>query len=123
MTDKRLNQETQVLLKLINNAILEKKGEDLLNLDMTNINNAVAEFFVICHANSETQVAAIAANIEKDVKNNLHEKPWKKEGINNKEWVLLDFANIVIHIFNSKSREFYKLERLWADADIIRVEK
>ena len=110
-------QETSILLKTINNAILDKQGEQLLNLDLTKIENAVAKHFVICHANSSTQVNAIANNIEAMVKKNTGEKPWKKEGYSNSEWVLLDYVNVVVHVFQTQSREFYKLEKLWADAE------
>ncbi len=123
MAVKRDNQETAILVKTINNAILEKKGENLLNLDLTKIDNSVAEHFIICHGNSETQVGAIASFIEEMVKTNLNEKPWRKEGLNNREWILLDFVNVVVHIFQTESREFYNLEKLWADADTIMIDK
>jgi len=114
-------QETSILLKTINNAILDKQGEQLLNLDLTKIENAVAKHFVICHANSSTQVNAIANNIEAMVKNNLDERAWKKEGYSNSEWILLDYANVVVHVFQTQAREFYKLEKLWADAETILI--
>lgn len=114
-------QETSILIKTINNAILEKKGEELLNLDLTTIDNAVAKHFVICHGNSSTQVKSIADFIEKMVKDNLNEKPWKKEGYENSEWILLDYVDVVVHIFLTQAREFYKLEKLWADANTILV--
>ncbi|MDD4149729.1 MAG: ribosome silencing factor [Bacteroidales bacterium] len=114
-------QETSILLKTINNAILDKQGEQLLNLDLTKIENAVAKHFVICHANSSTQVNAIANNIEAMVKKNLDERVWKKEGYSNSEWILLDYANVVVHVFQTQAREFYKLEKLWADAETILI--
>ncbi|MDD2387222.1 MAG: ribosome silencing factor [Bacteroidales bacterium] len=117
MVKRRIKQETAILLKTINNAILEKKGEELLNLNLTEIENTVAEYFIICHANSSTQVNAIANSIEEMVKKNTGEKPWKKEGYSNSEWVLLDYVNVVVHVFQTQSREFYKLEKLWADAE------
>ncbi|MDD2635647.1 MAG: ribosome silencing factor [Bacteroidales bacterium] len=121
MVKLRIKQETAVLLKTINNAILEKKGEELLNLDLTKIDNTVAEHFVICHANSSTQVSAIASSIEQMVKENIGEKPWKKEGYDNKEWILLDYVNVVVHVFQTQAREFYKLEQLWADAKTLLI--
>lgn len=123
MAVKRVNQETAILVKTINNAILEKKGERLLNLDLTKIDNSIAEHFIICDGNSDTQVSAIASFIEQMVKSNLNEKPWKKEGLNNSEWILLDYSNVVVHIFQTESREFYNLEKLWADADTILIDK
>lgn len=117
-----MDQETAILVKTINNAILERKGEDLLNLNLKKIDNSVAEHFIICHGNSETQVVSIADNVEKMVKENLGHKVWKKEGNDNKEWILLDFANVVVHIFITEQREFYKLEKLWADAETIKID-
>ncbi len=122
MVKRRIKQETAILLKTINNAILEKKGEELLNLNLTEIENSVAEHFIICHANSSTQVKAIANSIEEMVKKNIGEKPWKKEGYSNSEWVLLDYVNVVVHVFQTQSREFYKLEKLWADAETIIID-
>ncbi|PLX09357.1 MAG: ribosome silencing factor [Marinilabiliales bacterium] len=123
MVKKHLDQEAAILVKTINNAILEKNGENLLNLNLSKSDNAVAEYFIICHGNSETQVKAIADNVEKMVKTNLNDKPWNKEGLNNSEWILLDFVNVVVHIFQPEHREFYKLEKLWADADTILIDK
>ncbi len=121
MTKDLLNYDTAILVKTINNAILEKKGEDILNLNLTKIENAVAKHFIICHGNSEVQVKTIADNVERMVKKNTNESPWGKEGFNNSEWILLDFSDVVVHIFRNDIREFYKLEKLWADAEIISV--
>jgi ribosome-associated protein len=122
MAKKIIIQKTEILIKTINNAILKKKGENLLNLDMTKLDNAVAKHFIICHGSSSTQVRSIASYVEEMVRENLNEKPWKKEGYNNSEWILLDFVNVVVHIFQPNSREFYKLEKLWADAKTILIE-
>lgn len=121
MVKRGTKQETAILLKTINNAILEKKGDDLLNLDLTKIDNAVAKHFVICHGNSSTQVKSIADFVEKMVRENVNEKPWKKEGYENSEWILIDYVDVVVHIFQSQAREFYKLEKLWADANTILI--
>lgn len=121
MVKRGTKQETAILLKTINNAILEKKGDDLLNLDLTKIDNAIAKHFIICHGNSSTQVKSIADFVEKMVRENVNEKPWKKEGYENSEWILIDYVDVVVHIFQSQAREFYKLEKLWADAKTILI--
>ncbi|MBN2776618.1 MAG: ribosome silencing factor [Bacteroidales bacterium] len=121
MVKRGTKQETAILLKTINNAILEKKGDELLNLDLTKIDNAVAAHFVICHGNSSTQVKSIADFVEKMVRDNVNEKPWKKEGYENSEWILLDYVDVVVHIFQAPAREFYKLEKLWADAKTVLI--
>lgn len=123
MATKRVNQETAILVKTINNAILEKKGDRLINLDLSKLDNSIAEYFIICDGNSDTQVNAIASYVEQMVKLNLKEKPWKKEGVSNSEWILLDYSNVVVHIFQTESREFYNLEKLWADANTILIDK
>ncbi len=122
MAVKRMKQETAILIKTINNAILEKNGENLLNLNLAKIDNSVADHFIICHGNSDTQVNTIASFVEEMVKVNLKDKPWKKEGLNNCEWILLDYVNVVVHIFQPQSREFYNLEKLWADGETIIVD-
>jgi len=98
-------------------AILDKKGEKVVSLDLRKIGDAVADIFIICHATSRTQVKAIADNIDRKVKENLGENPWHSEGFVNFEWVLLDYIDVVVHIFVKERREFYQLEELWQDAE------
>ncbi len=107
--------ETSVLLKVINEAILEKKGVDLVNIK--NVDSSVAEYFVIVTANSKTMASTIASYVEKFVQDTLKEKAWKKEGYENCEWILLDYFNIVVHVFLPEARDFYRLEALWADGE------
>lgn len=110
-------KEITRLLEVINISILEKKGENIINLNMKKIDNAIAKYFVICTANSNTQATTIADYVEYQTRCTLKERPWKKEGFENCEWILLDYVDIVVHIFQPKSREFYKLADLWADAE------
>ena len=98
--------------------IQAKKGKNILSLDLRKIDNAVADFFIICHGSSRTQVEAICYGILETVDKELDMDPWHKEGMENAEWILLDYVDVVIHIFESSKRDFYKLESLWADADI-----
>lgn len=108
--------EEEVLLKAINEAILDKKGQDLINIDLNDIESAVAGHFVICSANSIVQVRAIADHVERMIRTNLSEKVWRSEGYENCQWVLLDYVDVVVHVFEKSSRDFYRLETLWADA-------
>lgn len=110
------------LSKYIVKGIQEKKGSDIVILDLKDIGNAIADYFVICTGSSDTQVDAISDSIEKIVMEGANEKPWHREGFQNKEWILLDYANIVVHIFKKNIRSFYSLEELWGDAKVIRIE-
>lgn len=112
--------ETQLMLDSIVKGIEEKKGNNIQIFDLRGIGHAVCDFFVICNADSGTQVDAIAYSVEHEVKVNTGESPWKSEGFENREWILIDYSNVVVHIFQTQIREFYKLERLWADA-IVKV--
>lgn len=106
------------LLDSIFNGIFDKQGENVVKVDMRKLGNAVCSYFIICHARSSTQVDSIAGSVEISVKNVTGEKPEHKEGLDNCLWVLLDYGNIVVHIFQEEQRDFYRLEELWADADI-----
>ena len=97
--------------------IFEKQGEHVLKLDMRRLENAVCSYFIICHARSTTQVSALAESVEMIVKRETGERPLHKEGLENCLWVLLDYGDVVVHIFQEEQRGFYKLEDLWADAE------
>jgi ribosome-associated protein len=112
--------ENQLMLDSIVKGIEEKKGSNIQIFDLREIGHAVSDYFVICNADSGTQVDAIAYSVEHEVKENTGRSPWKSEGFENKEWILVDYSNVVVHVFQTQIREFYKLERLWADA-IVRV--
>ncbi|HSH20262.1 MAG TPA: ribosome silencing factor [Draconibacterium sp.] len=110
------------LSKYIVKGIQEKKGVDIVILNLMGISNAIADFFVICTGTSDTQVDAIADSIEKEVISGAKEKPWHREGFQNKEWILLDYVNVVVHIFKKDIRSFYGLEDLWGDAKVTKIE-
>ncbi|WP_300669771.1 ribosome silencing factor [Soonwooa sp.] len=116
------NTEKQLLVEKIIEAIQDTKGEDVLVFDLTNIENAVAETFIICSGNSNTQVSAISGNIEKKVRNELKDRPWHVEGNENAMWVLLDYVSVVVHVFQKQVREYYDIETLWGDAKVTRIE-
>lgn len=104
------------LFKTIIHAIQEKKGEQIVSLDLRKIPEAVADFFIICQASNNNQLKAIADNIEFEVKNNCGENPFKHEGRQAEQWILIDYVNIVVHIMLPEPRKFYQLEELWSDA-------
>ena len=104
------------LFRAIIKAIQEKKGENIVSLDMRKVQEAVADFFVICEANNQPQIRAIAEAVEDNVKKKCGEKPYHHEGKENLQWVLIDYVNIVVHIMAPESRKFYKLEEMWSDA-------
>ncbi len=114
--------EKQLLIDKIVEAIQDTKGEDIKIFDLSNIENSVAETFIICSGNSNTQVSAIAGNIEKKVRNEIKERPWHVEGTDNAMWVLVDYVSVVVHIFQRETREYYDIEELWGDAKITNVE-
>lgn len=113
--------QKQELIDKIVEAIQDTKGESVKIFDLTGIENAVAETFIICSGNSNTQVTAIAGNIEKKVRNDLKERPWHVEGTENAMWVLVDYVSVVVHIFQQQIREYYDIEELWGDAKITDV--
>ncbi len=106
------------LSEVVAYGMLEKKAEDVVVMDLRKVKNAVADFFVIGSGNSDTQLDAIAESVEKEVKERLDERPWHREGTQQKEWVLLDYVTVVAHIFLRERREFFALEVLWGDAVI-----
>ena len=96
----------------------EKKGNDIVRLDMRSVNATLSDYFIICHADSTIQVNAIAKSVEEEVYKAFGQDPWQKEGHGNGEWILLDFVDVVVHIFQSEKRRHYGIEDLWGDADI-----
>lgn len=114
--------DAQQLVKTIAEAIKEKQGVDLVKLDFTHIPNTVSSYFLICHTDSGVQMQSIAAFIERKVRSELGARPFSSEGLSNLEWVLLDYVDVVVHIFNEQTREFYNLEELWADAEITKLD-
>lgn len=110
--------ETEHLIDAIVEGILRKKGHDIVKIDLTKINHTECKYFIICHGNSNTQVDAIAHSVEDTVIELRKEKAWHTDGYKNSLWILLDYADIMVHIFQRETRQFYDLENLWADAHI-----
>ena len=113
----RLNKNSKIF-KTIIKAIQEKKGENIVSLDLRKIHEAVADFFVICQASNQPQIRAITDFVEEEVKKKCGELPYHYEGKQNMQWVIIDYVNIVVHIMIPEQRKFYKLEEMWSDADL-----
>jgi ribosome-associated protein len=113
---KQVSNDSAALVEMIVKGIQEKQGKAIVSLQLGVLPNSVCEYFVICHGTSRTQVEAIADAVEHFVKTNLGQKVWHREGFENSEWLLLDYSDVVVHIFQEETRDFYRLDKLWADA-------
>ena len=111
----RLSKSSKII-KTIIHAIQQKKGEDIISLDLRKIPEAVADFFIICEAGNQPQIRAISDYVEEQVKKKCKEIPYRHEGMKHLQWVLIDYINVVIHIMLPETRRFYKLEEMWSDA-------
>ncbi|MGZ3767708.1 MAG: ribosome silencing factor [Bacteroidia bacterium] len=118
MVKNKALKESAYISELAIYGIQEKKGNDIVRLDLRNIFSSVSDYFVICHADSATQVKAIANSVEEEIFKATQQEPWRKEGLEYGEWILLDYVDVVIHIFRTDKREFYGVEDLWGDAEI-----
>ncbi len=118
MAEKYSTKEVEELKQAIVTAIEDKKGENITIVEVGALENAISDAFIICNANSNTQVDAIADGIEKDVRKKLSQRPWHIEGKSNSQWIILDYVSVMVHIFQTPYREFYQLEELWSDAPV-----
>ena len=119
---KKKSNPQDDLVKTIIEAMQAKKAKDPVVMDFRSIAGASFDKFVICHGTSRTQTEAIADFVDREVRSKLSQHPWHSEGFENAEWILIDYGDVVVHIFQESRRSFYNLEQLWADADIIRYE-
>ena len=103
------------LIDTIVSAIQDKKGKRILSLDLSGFDGAICSAFVVCSADSTTQVEAIAGGVEQKVLEKLGEKVWRVEGLGNSVWVVMDYGDVMVHIFHEQDREYYQLERLWSN--------
>jgi len=110
------------LITIILSGIEEVKGREITILDLREIENTVCDYFIICEGTSNTQVNAIVNSIQKQVSKSIKDKPWHIEGSDNAEWVLMDYVNVVVHVFQKHIREYYDIESLWGDAKITEIE-
>ena len=110
------------LCQLVVKGMQEKKAIDVVIMDLREVKNAITDFFVICSGNSDTQVDAIADSVEEEVWKTISAHPWHREGKQYKEWILIDYVDVVVHVFKKERRDFYDLEQLWGDAVITQVQ-
>ena len=122
MKSTLVRQDSDTLADLVVRGMQDKKASDIVVLNLKELKNAVADYFIICSANSDTQIDAVARSVEEEIEKVTGESPWQTEGRTNREWVLLDYVDVVVHIFLRDRRKFYALEELWGDADISYIE-
>jgi len=115
---KPVKGPTEKLADAVVDGILEIKGKNITVMNLQSIHNRVCDYFIICQADSNTQVNAIAESIQEVVRKTTGDKPYRSEGFENSEWILIDYVTVVVHVFQSEVRDFYNLESLWADAEI-----
>lgn len=112
------NSEAPALVEVIIHGMQEKKANKIVSLDLRQLKTRFADYMVICHGGSDRQVEAIADSVEEEVRKALSEKPFHREGSDKSEWILLDYVNVVVHVFSEEKRNFYNIEELWGDAEI-----
>jgi ribosome-associated protein len=117
MRKRKDTEASELLYKAIVEGMQENKAQDIVVLDLRKLSSAVCDYFVICSGESSTQVDGIANSVARFTRKELQEKPWHIEGKTNSEWILLDYINVVCHIFYKDARKFYELEELWSDAE------
>ena len=118
MVKNRIANKSTSISEFAVMGIQEKKGSEIVRLDLRDIHSSVADYFVVCHAESSTQVKAIANSVEEEIYKALKQDPWRKEGLVHGDWIILDYIDVVVHIFKKDKREFYGLEELWGDAEM-----
>ena len=118
MSIKKELKTSDILAKIIIEGMREIKAKEIVSLDLRNIETSVCDFFIVCHGTSNTHASAIADSVIEETLKSIKEKPWHKEGLTNGDWILLDYGNVVAHIFQKKTRDYYNIEKLWGDADI-----
>lgn len=116
MVKKKIGNLSTYLSELAVHGIQEKKGNDIVRLDLRALNSSVSDYFIICNADSTTQVKAIADSVEEEIYKKTQTNPWRKEGLEHADWIILDYFDVVVHIFKTEKREFYGIEDLWGDA-------
>jgi ribosome-associated protein len=122
MNSTLVRQDSDTLAEVVVRGIQDKKGLDIVVLNLKELKNAVADYFIICSAGSDTQLDAVARSVEDEVQKATGQNPWQSEGRTNREWVLLDYVDVVVHVFLRDRRQFYALEELWGDANISYIE-
>lgn len=123
MKSTPVRQDSDKLAEVVVRGMQEKKALDIVVMNLKELKNAVADYFIVCSASSDTQIDAIARSVEEEVEKLTGQNPWQTEGRMNREWVLLDYVDVVVHVFLRDRRQFYALEELWGDAEITYIEE
>jgi ribosome-associated protein len=123
MKSTLVRQDSDTLAEVAVRGMQERKGTDIVVLNLKELKNAVADYFIICSASSDTQLDALARSVEEEVEKLTGQSPWQSEGRTNREWILLDYVDVVVHVFLRDRRQFYALEELWGDAEFTYVEE
>lgn len=118
MSIKKELKTSDILANIIVEGMLEIKAKEIVTLDLRDLESSVCDFFIVCHGTSNTHATAIADSVIEETLKTIKEKPWHKEGLTNGDWILLDYGNVVAHIFQKETREYYNIEKLWGDAKI-----
>lgn len=122
----RINKNIEFTAEQIRDFVVrgmqEKKGQDIVVMDLRKVKNAICDYFVLCSGTSDTQIDALSTSVEEEVYKASKQDPWHKEGKLNREWILLDYVDVVVHVFKKDRRSFYDLEQLWGDAEIHMIE-
>ncbi|SMC74271.1 ribosome silencing factor [Pedobacter nyackensis] len=116
MVKTKIGNLSTYLSEIAVSGIQEKKGHDIVRLDLRELNSSVSDYFIICSADSSIQVKAIADSVEEEIYKKTQTNPWRKEGQEHADWIILDYFDVVVHIFKTEKREFYGIEDLWGDA-------
>ncbi|MEX2602058.1 MAG: ribosome silencing factor [Balneolaceae bacterium] len=117
--DKTANADT--LITSITDALLQKKAKKIVLLDVREL-TSLTDYFVVCHGTSDTQIKALADHVMEETQKKIGEKVWKMEGLDARRWIILDYVNVVVHIFSEEKREFYGIERMWNDAPLREID-
>lgn len=115
-----ISVDTKKLIDAITEGLLEKKARDIALLDVREL-TTLTDYFVVCHGTSETQIRALANSVMEKVKETLGENAWKQEGLDARRWIILDYVNVVVHIFSEEKRNYYGIERMWNDAVVTEI--
>ncbi|MAD49846.1 MAG: ribosome silencing factor [Flavobacteriales bacterium] len=118
MSIKKELKTSDILANVIIEGMREIKAKEIVSLDLRGLESSVCDFFIVCHGTSNTHASAIADSVIEETLKTVKEKPWHKEGLTNGDWILLDYGNVVAHIFQKEIREYYNIEKLWGDAKI-----
>jgi len=121
MPRPKKKSDREILTSAIVDALLDKIAKEPVLMDFTKLGSSICDSFIVCHGTSRTQVEAIADGVISNVKKKTGLNPWHKEGLENAEWILIDYSDVIVHIFQDKKRTFYNLEQLWADAEISNI--